>query len=56
MTGVGRSTDHINQEIRGLWPPGAVEPTDRDRYDRLVMEWAAAKKAEKSLGQQELAA
>lgn len=55
-SGVGRSADQVNAEIRALWPPGAVAPTDRNRYDRLVMEWAAAKEAERVLGQQELAA
>lgn len=32
----------MNAEIRALWPPGAVEPTDRERYQRLLVEWADA--------------
>ena len=44
----------VNDAIRALWPAGAVEPTDPAAYQRLLVEWAEAVKAEKA--GQELAA
>lgn len=55
MTGVGRSADEINAEIRALWPAGAEQPADVEAYRRLLVEWAAATRAERS-EQQPLAA
>lgn len=49
MTGVGRTPEQINREIRALWPPGAVEPTCREAYQRLLVEWAEAMRAEQEL-------
>ena len=53
MTG-GRSAAEVNEEIRRLWLPGADAPLDRDRYLRLVVEYARAVEAERR--QQQLAA
>ena len=39
----------INTAIRALWPAGAVEPTDPERYQRLLIEWAEAVRAEQQL-------
>ena len=47
-------SDAINDAIRELFPAGAVEPTDPAAYQRLLVEWAEAVKAEKA--GQELAA
>lgn len=55
-SGVGRSADQINAEIRALWPPGAGVPLDRDAYQRLLVEWARAVEAERQASEQELAA
>lgn len=41
-----RSAEVINVEIRNLWASGSLDPRDRDRYHRLVMEWAELKRAE----------
>lgn len=54
MTGVGHTADEINQLIRALWPAGAEQPTDVEAYQRLLVEWAAATRAER--GEQQLAA
>ncbi|NUL09051.1 hypothetical protein [Streptomyces lunaelactis] len=39
----------VNADIRALWPAGAVEPTDPERYQRLLVEWAEAVRAEQQL-------
>jgi hypothetical protein len=54
MTGVGRTADELNAAIRALWPAGAVQPLDRNRYERLLVEWAEAARPER--GEQQLAA
>jgi hypothetical protein len=54
MTGVGRTADELNAAIRALWPVGAEQPTDLAEYQRLLVEWAAASRAER--GEQQLAA
>lgn len=54
MSGVGRTAAELNDAIRALWPAGAEVPPDRDRYERLLVEWAAAVEAER--GEQQLAA
>ncbi|ARX81489.1 hypothetical protein SMD44_00887 [Streptomyces alboflavus] len=43
-----RSADEINQQIRALWPHPAVRLSteQRARYERLVVEWAAAVRGE----------
>ena len=38
----------VNDAIRDLWPEGAVEPTDPAAYQRLLVEWAAAVRAEQA--------
>jgi hypothetical protein len=54
MTGVGRTADEVNERIRALWPAGAEQPTDVETYQRLLLEWAAATRAERE--HQQLAA
>ncbi|WP_405941649.1 hypothetical protein [Streptomyces sp. NBC_00207] len=45
-----RSAEQVNEEIRALLQDGAKpRPEDRDRYYRLVVEWAAAVRAEQEL-------
>lgn len=44
-----RSAELVNAEIRRLWAGGALEPGDRERYLRLVVEWAEAVRAEQEL-------
>ncbi|MFI2349686.1 hypothetical protein ACH492_22065 [Streptomyces sp. NPDC019443] len=44
-----RPAADVNAEIRALFPPGAVEPTDPERYQRLLVEWAEAVRAEQQL-------
>ncbi|WP_087882899.1 hypothetical protein [Streptomyces alboflavus] len=46
--GLVRSADEINQQIRALWPHPAVRLSteQRARYERLVVEWAAAVRGE----------
>lgn len=51
-SGVGRSADQVNVEIRALWPPGVDVPLDRDRYHALLVEWARAVEAERQEEQQ----
>lgn len=46
--GCMRPAARVNEAIRDLWPEGAVEPTDPAAYQRLLVEWAAAVKAEKA--------
>jgi len=43
-----RSAAVVNEEIRALWPHPSVRLSaqDRERYERLVTEWAAAVRAE----------
>ncbi|MCY0917082.1 hypothetical protein OS965_02675 [Streptomyces sp. H27-G5] len=41
-----RSAEIVNAEIRELWADGSLPPEARDRYHRLVVEWAEAKRAE----------
>ncbi|TLS45250.1 hypothetical protein FE633_15975 [Streptomyces montanus] len=40
----GRSADEVNEEIRALWlrTGGTLSGDQRQEYQRLVMEWAAA--------------
>jgi len=42
-----RSAAAVNEAIRELWPPGAVEPTCPERYQVLLVEWADAVEAER---------
>ncbi|WP_327738482.1 hypothetical protein OG749_36475 [Streptomyces nojiriensis] len=44
-----RSAELVNEEIRRLWAGGVLASEDRDRYYRLVVEWAAAVRAEQEL-------
>ena len=44
-----RSAELVNTEIRELWADGMLTPEDRDRYHRLVVEWAEAVRAEQEL-------
>lgn len=46
--GVVRSAAAVNEDIRALWPHPAVRLSDaeRERYEELVAEWAAAVRAE----------
>lgn len=44
-----RSAEIVNEEIRRLWAGGMLTPEDRDRYHRLIVEWAAAVRAEQEL-------
>ncbi|MFE9844651.1 hypothetical protein [Streptomyces goshikiensis] len=44
-----RSAEVVNAEIRRLWVGGVLEPGDRERYLALVVEWAAAVRAEQEL-------
>lgn len=44
-----RSAEVVNAEIRELWTGGVLAPEDRDRYYRLVVEWAEAVRAEQEL-------
>ncbi|GLW47405.1 hypothetical protein Stsp02_30670 [Streptomyces sp. NBRC 14336] len=39
-----RSADEVNEEIRALWrrAGGTLSVEEREEYQRLVMEWAAA--------------
>jgi hypothetical protein len=39
-----RSADEVNEEIRALWhrSGGTLNGEQREEYQRLVMEWAAA--------------
>lgn len=58
MTGVGRSLEQINAEIRELWAAGPLSPECEARYRRLVVEYAAAVRAEQAAvrAEQQLAA
>lgn len=44
-----RSAEVVNEEIRALWAGGMLAAEDRDRYHRLVVEWAEAVRAEQEL-------
>ncbi|MFI8192574.1 hypothetical protein ACIF8T_28025 [Streptomyces sp. NPDC085946] len=39
-----RSADEVNEEIRALWlrSGGTLSSEQREEYQRLVLEWAAA--------------
>ncbi|WP_369174741.1 hypothetical protein AB5J49_45565 [Streptomyces sp. R28] len=39
-----RSADEVNEEIRALWrrAGGTLSVEEREEYQRLVLEWAAA--------------
>ncbi|MFI6377506.1 hypothetical protein [Streptomyces sp. NPDC050546] len=39
-----RSADEVNEEIRALWrrSGGTLSVEQREQYQRLVLEWAAA--------------
>jgi hypothetical protein len=39
-----RSADEVNEEIRALWlrSGGTLSTEQREEYQRLVLEWAAA--------------
>ena len=39
-----RSADEVNEEIRALWrrSGGTLSGEEREEYQRLVLEWAAA--------------
>jgi hypothetical protein len=43
-----RSAAVVNAEIRALWgsSAGTPVPAERERYQRLLVEWAAAVRAE----------
>ncbi|EGX56332.1 hypothetical protein SZN_28388 [Streptomyces zinciresistens K42] len=42
--GSDRSADEVNEEIRALWrrSGGTLSVEQREEYQRLVLEWAAA--------------
>ncbi|MCX4801805.1 hypothetical protein OG594_09090 [Streptomyces sp. NBC_01214] len=44
-----RSAEQVNEEIRRLWAGGMLASEDVDRYHRLIVEWAAAVRAEQEL-------
>ena len=44
-----RSAEVVNAEIRQLWAGGSLAVEDRDRYLRLVVEWAEAVRAEQDV-------
>ena len=41
-----RSVADVNVEIRGLWEGGVL--ADKERYHQLLVEWAAAVRAEQA--------
>ncbi|MFF5567923.1 hypothetical protein ACFY7Z_19205 [Streptomyces sp. NPDC012623] len=43
-----RSAAVVNEEIRALWTRsgGVLLPADQERYQRLLVEWAAAVRAD----------
>jgi hypothetical protein len=43
-----RSADAVNSEIRALWARagGVLSPPEQERYQRLLVEWAAAVRAD----------
>ncbi|WP_181957458.1 hypothetical protein [Streptomyces paludis] len=43
-----RTAAVINEEIRALWTRsgGGLRPADQERYQRLLVEWAAAVRAD----------
>ncbi|MFB7273982.1 hypothetical protein [Streptomyces sp. NPDC056244] len=43
-----RSAAVVNTEIRALWgrAGGALSPAEQERYQRLLVEWAAAVRAD----------
>lgn len=41
-----RSAAAINEEIRALWVGDVRVPADEERYRELLVEWAAAVRAE----------
>lgn len=47
-SGSARSSDEVNEQIRGLWlrAGGRLTNEQRAQYERLVTEWAAAMRAE----------
>lgn len=52
-----RSAADVDAEIRALWVDGVLPEEQRREYERLVVEWAAADRAERAArGGAELAA
>lgn len=51
VPGPARSADAVNEEIRALVDEAAAarRPIDSGRYQRLVVEWAAARQAGQEL-------
>ena len=49
MTGVGRSAAEVNEEIRALWADGGLAAGDEAEYQRLLLIWAEATRAEQEL-------
>ncbi|MFE0039460.1 hypothetical protein [Streptomyces sp. NPDC059015] len=50
-SGVGRSADQVNAEIRRLWVGGQLAVEDRGRYHALLVERARAVERERQAGQ-----
>ncbi|MGW7331224.1 hypothetical protein ACWGIU_22035 [Streptomyces sp. NPDC054840] len=44
-----RSAELVNEEIRALLQGAKPRAEDRDRYYRLIIEWAEADRAEQEL-------
>ncbi len=46
--GSARSSADVNEQIRGLWlrAGGTLSATERREYEQLLVEWAAAVRAE----------
>lgn len=51
-----RSAAVVNAEIRALWASGQLAAEDVQRYHALLVEWAAAVRAERAAAVQQLAA
>ena len=49
VTGPTAALDAINCRIRALWASGELTAAGREEYGRLLVEWAAAVRAEQQL-------
>lgn len=43
-----RSAADLNEQLRALWADGVLPEERRPEYERLVVEWAAAVRAERA--------
>jgi hypothetical protein len=53
VPGSVRPASVVNENIRALWARtgGTLGPAERDEYHRLLVEWAAAVRAEQATAQ-----